>query len=172
MPFLIDGYNLFHAAQSVLPQGFDLGRSQLMSRLGGWVEATGEKLTVVWDGTPPPAQLAGQLGDKRVAEIYAGGKESADARIAKLLETDSGVREIVVVSNDREVQHSARRCGARVEECEAFLRRVVKDMRRISEKSSGQEPDEKRRGLKTEDARDWLSAFGFDPDAPADFEHP
>jgi len=172
MPFLIDGYNLFHAAQSVLPQGFDLGRSQLMSRLGGWVESTGEKLTVVWDGTSPPAQLAGQLGDKRVAEIYAGGRESADERIAKVLQADSGVREIVVVTNDREVQHSARRYGARVEECEAFLKRVVKDMRRKRSKTSGQEPDEKRRGLEAEVARDWLTAFGFDPDAPADFEHP
>lgn len=172
MPYLIDGFNLFHAAQSVLPQGFDLGRSQLMGWLGRWTAATGEKLTIVWDGTSPPAQLAGQLGDKRISEIYAGGTETADERIAKMLRDDTGAREIGVVSNDREVQHSARRHGARVEECESFLKRVAKDMRRIRMKSSGREPDEKRRGLKAQDARDWLSEFGFDPDAPADFEHP
>lgn len=172
MPFLIDGFNLFHAAQSVLPQGFDLGRSQLMSRLGEWAEATGDKLTVVWDGTPPPPPLARQLGDQRIREIYAGGSETADQRIAKLLESDTGTREIVVVSNDREVRQSARHYGARVDACEQFLKRVVQDMRRNREKSSGREPDEKRRGLEAEDARDWLSAFGFDPDAPVDFEHP
>lgn len=172
MPFLIDGFNLFHAAQSVLPQGFDLGRSQLMSRLGSWSELTGEKLTVVWDGRSPPTALAVQLGDKRIQEIYAGGIETADERIAKLLACETGPRELVVVSNDREVQQSARRRGARALECESFLKRVAEDLRRIRVKSSGREPDEKRRGLKDEDARGWLSEFGFDPDAPTEFEHP
>lgn len=172
MPYLIDGYNLFYAAQSVLPQGFDLGRSQLARRLGEWAEATGEKLTVVWDGTSPPAGLAGQLGDKRITEIYAGGPETADQRIATILRDDSGVRELVVVSNDREVRQSARHYGARVEGCESFMKRVAGDMRRTRMKASGPEPDEKRRGLEDEDLRNWLSTFGYDPDAPVDFEHP
>lgn len=171
MPFLIDGFNLFHAAQSSLPQGFDLGRASLMRMLGSWSATFQNKVTVVWDGTAPPAPLAGQLGDQRVVEIYAGGVETADQRIARLLNADSGARHIVVVSNDKEVQRSARQRNARSLSCELFLKGVVKDMRR-GRNHPGREPDEKQVGLEAADANHWLTAFGFDADEPPGFEHP
>jgi len=171
MPFLIDGFNLFHAAQSSLPQGFDLGRSPLMRMLGDWSAAFQHKVTVVWDGTPPPAPLAGQLGDNRLLEIYAGGVESADERIASLLNADSGARHVTVISNDREVQRSARQRGSQTMSCEAFLKGVVRDLRQGSEPVAT-EPEEKQRGLGSKDAHEWLTAFGFDADGPAEFEHP
>jgi predicted RNA-binding protein with PIN domain len=171
MPYLIDGYNLFHAAQSVLPQGFDLARSQLTTWLGSWSAASQEKVTVVWDGVAPPVPLASQIGDSRLFEIYARG-QTADERIAKILEIESGVREVVVVSNDREVQRFARHFGAGVESCEIFLKRVARELRRQKSSFTGQEPEEKRRGLEAGDARAWLTAFGFDADGPEEFEHP
>jgi len=171
MPFLIDGFNLFHAAQSSLPQGFDLGRAQLMRMLGDWSATFQHRVTVVWDGTAPPAPLAGQLGDVRILELYAGGTETADERIAKLLNADSGARHIVVISNDREVQRSARQRGAQPLGCEAFLKGIERDQQRGCAAGPA-EPDEKRKGLDAEDASRWLKEFGFDPNAPAKFEHP
>src|SRR5262245_45066152 len=118
MAVLIDGFNLLHAARSSLHSPQEIGRAQLSRMLGMWSACAKEKVTIVWDGAAPAGDLARQLSDERIVAVYAE-EETADDRIAWMLEADSGARHTVVVSDDNEVQRSAKRAGATPVMCQA-----------------------------------------------------
>jgi predicted RNA-binding protein with PIN domain len=127
---------------------------------------------VVLDGPAPPRDLAEQLGDARIGTIYGGAQQTADERIARYLAEDSAARRICVVSSDREVQRAAASQGASFVKSEVFFETLHRDLSRGAAGSGDAEPEEKGRGVSSDGVNAWLSEFGFDPDAPAPFEHP
>jgi predicted RNA-binding protein with PIN domain len=99
-------------------------------------------------------------GNVRVA--YAGGGASADAAIERLVNESSHPRRITVVSNDREVQKSARRRGAKVLRADDFLRQLATDAARAPRgKRSVARRDPGPLTSRQVDA--WLRYFGIDP---------
>jgi hypothetical protein len=79
-----------------------------------------------------------------------------------MLNESSHPRRITVVSNDREVQRSARRRGARVLGAEAFLRQLAQDAaaaprgkRAVARRDPGP--------LTARQVDAWLRYFGIDP---------
>jgi len=172
MPVLIDGNNLLYAAQAD-PRGPDaLGRFGLSRMLGEWSERTGQRVTIVFDGTSPPRDLAGQLGDPRIRVIYSGAGVTADARIAELLDRDSAARRMLVVSSDREVQAEARRRRASAIRSEDFVAKVRREMQSPRGPAGGDDPAEKTRGLEADGLDAWLEEFGLDSSGSPPLEHP
>jgi len=156
---IVDAYNVLHVT-GVLPPDLagleapDLADLIAASRWGR------HQAVVVCDGTRPKDMRSAAPGNVRVA--YAGGGASADAAIERLVNESSHPRRITVVSNDREVQRSARRRGAKVLRADDFLRQLATDAARAPRgKRSVARRDPGPLTSRQVDA--WLRYFGIDP---------
>lgn len=172
MPIIVDGYNFTFAWRDSLAGDEAAGRAAICRLLGDWSDATGEQVTVVFDGVEPDRPLATQLGDPRIRVFYSGGQMTADNRIAQLVAASTDPRRLLVVSSDHEVQRSALRREAQVADSEAFSRRMSSDIARANARPTSVEPSVKSNGVAQEHRDDWLREFGFDADQPPPFEHP
>ncbi len=157
MAYLVDGNNLMHA---LIGERGGPGRQGLVSLLAALVER-GERVHVVFDGPPPPEGMRRQIASSGVRVSYSRSR-TADDLLAELIAADSGPRELVVVSSDREVRRSARRRRCHTRTSESF----AKTLRSAAGRSPGQgrssEPPEKTAGLSPEQTAEWLREFGID----------
>ncbi len=88
--------------------------ANLVDHLEEWTAATGEPVTVVFDGDGPP-ELAGREGAVEV--VFVGRGRTADDEIARRVAADPDPGFLVVVTSDGELAqrveaHGARRLGA------------------------------------------------------------
>ncbi len=154
MPVMIDGNNLLHAWANV--EG-SIGRGELCALLG----RLGDRVSVVFDGPPPPDGVRNQIELTSVEAFFAAPK-SADDIILQWIAEDTAPRRLTLVSSDRELRRAARRRRCRVytsQQFVALLRRVLDEPA-----DPPSEPTEKRNGLAPEQTRKWLQEFGFDRD--------
>lgn len=73
---------------------------------------------MVFDGYPP-AEAAG-LGEEGIEVIFSR-KDSADERIKKIVESQANPKNIVVVSDDKEIKFFARASGSLAMAIEEFI---------------------------------------------------
>ncbi len=159
MPLLIDGNNLQYAANDVGTSDLLIGRSMLCSEIGAWAKRRDQRVHIVFDGPVPSAQRAEQIGDPAIEVSFSGAGVSADAVIARIVETDSAARRLLVVSSDREVAHAARRRQARVVRSDEFWTMLRRDLARPEPEHV--EPEEKETGSSPAAAQQWLDEFGL-----------
>ena len=127
MLWLIDGYNLMHAAGAIGAkelgrQAFQRKRRRFLSELA---DALGieraRETTVVFDANSPPADFPLETSYKGLTLIFALGDENADARIEQLIGQHSAPKSLTVVSSDRRVRQAATRRKARAIKADDFL---------------------------------------------------
>ncbi len=117
--FLVDGYNVIHQ----MPQ-LDQGKLEVQ-RLGlihhiehhrpqGSIK---NKVTVVFDGQG--GHLSAPLSSM-IETVFSVG-ESADEKIKTIVDQSKNARNIVVVTDDRDVQSAVRQSGAQVVSVNEFL---------------------------------------------------
>jgi len=112
MFIIIDGYNLIR--QSSKLRRYELyslqaGRQALVSRLSGYQQKKGHKITVIFDGWQGEEREEERDRHDNVDIIYSRFGEDADA-VVKRLAAESE-EETVVVSSDREIASFATRLG-------------------------------------------------------------
>ncbi len=118
MQWLVDGYNVIRrdpALASREATSLEAGRAALCARLAALARRSGERFTVVFDGTGSGSAAAG--GTVRV--VFSSARETADRVLARL-----ATRGGAVVSNDREVRRAAERAGAVAVSTDQFLARL------------------------------------------------
>ena len=165
MPILIDGNNLLHALASA---GSDPGRGGLCRMLGE-LAARGERVRVVFDGTPPTAPLAEPIGDDRI-DVAWSGRQTADAVIVADIAADTAPRRLTVVSTDHEIRAAARRRRCRSVRSEDFARALLLTVNRPPLRLSV-EPPEKHAGLAEGEADRWMEELGLtDVERPKDLK--
>jgi predicted RNA-binding protein with PIN domain len=168
MALIVDAYNVLHCSH-VLPERYALvsarGLCWMLDR-----SAYRGRIAVVCDGAPKPTENT-ELDIGRVELIYSGPNTDADTVIERLIEADTGPRDLLVVSNDHRIQRAARRRRAHVLGSEQFLRRLGRTMQRLDRTDTPPGP-EKPAG--TADPEAWMRLFGFhdgnDPAPPAEAE--
>jgi predicted RNA-binding protein with PIN domain len=127
MRWLIDGYNLMHAAGAagdarVTPEGFRRRRRRFLNELADVLGAQeARETTIVFDATSPPPDFALESSYKGLQVIFALGDENADARIEQLIAAHSAPKSLNVVSSDRRVRKAAQRRKARALTSDQFL---------------------------------------------------
>ncbi len=119
--YIIDGYNLIHHPKFTPPKLSPDPRTALIDfilihKLTGSVK---NKATVVFDGYPRTAQLRDTPGD--YLEIIFSRRETADCVIKRLLENSASAKNIIVVSDDKEIKIFTRLIGARSWGVEDFI---------------------------------------------------
>ncbi len=119
---LVDGHNLIGRMPGPGFRDEAASRAALLERLAAWASGRGEPVTVVFDGDRPGGPGTDRFGPLRV--VYAPAGRSADDEILRRVERRGG-RGVTVITSDRGLADRARARGARVEPCEAFLRRVA-----------------------------------------------
>jgi predicted RNA-binding protein with PIN domain len=167
MPFLIDGYNLLHAAGLLAgragPHGLAKARAALLGRLAAAHGDAAGEVTVIFDACRAPP--GGDGGEYRgPIRVEFTRREEADDRIEWLIAHDPAPKRLVVVSDDRRLQQAARRRACAAWKCADYLdwldrqRRARKVPPPTSDKPAGVSPAESER---------WLAAFGDALDDPA-----
>lgn len=140
MPVLIDGNNLLHR----LPQD-QRSRSEVRRRVLDLVRREGVRVTVVFDGPPPPGTPSREaLGPVTVE--YAGTR-TADAVILGRLAAGRAAQ-ATVVTDDRDLANRARRAGARVRGVASWLDKLATP------------PREKPGPLAADEVAAWEEYFG------------
>jgi predicted RNA-binding protein with PIN domain len=110
---LIDGYNLIRQSDRLLEveqrQGLAAGRAALIDLLAAFREATGDRISVVFDGDDGVGYISGSSRQKGVSVAFSQPPQSADDVIIERIKRRHGTKALLVVSSDRAIQASARR---------------------------------------------------------------
>lgn len=118
--YIVDGYNAIKRSAPFCELPLRQARERFLSflenrRPHGSVR---NRLAVVFDGS---AQVFGFKENRTFEIIFASG-ESADEKIKEMVRTHKNPKNIVVVTDDRDLGYATRREGARIMSCAAFLK--------------------------------------------------
>lgn len=136
LQYVIDGYNIINHP---LFNPVDRNSQDPGLRLLGFITSkrlTGSnknKITIVLDGYPGPNSSALCGGN---ADIVYSRKISADEKIKRIIEEHSGRKNIIVVSDDKEIKFAVRLLGARHQGVGDFIGSKEKKASRHKEKES------------------------------------
>jgi predicted RNA-binding protein with PIN domain len=120
-PWLVDGMNVIGSRPTGWWRDRRGAKEQLVSDLGRYAEATGEAVTVVFDGEP--FELEGGQGVE-VAFASRRGRDAADDDIAERVAADPRAEELRVVTSDAALAERSRAGGAEVLGAGSFRRRL------------------------------------------------
>jgi predicted RNA-binding protein with PIN domain len=125
MTLIVDGNNVIGSR----PDGWWRDRAaatrRLVGQLAEWAAATGETVTVVFDGAPPDDLDAPEAVDVHFAR--QSGRNAADDVIAQLVAADPRPERLRVVTSDADLAERVRAHGAGVIGARSFRDRLVSD---------------------------------------------
>ncbi len=171
MFWLIDGYNLMHAAGAISGQEkrrevFQRKRRRFLNMLA---DALGpercQKTTVVLDASKPPADFPLESEYQGLKVIFALGDENADARIETLIAAHSAPKVLTVVSSDRRIRQAAQRRRAKSITADQFLDLLDRFQSAKRQEMPAEHPPapsslDRDAPLSAKDAAYWLEEFG------------
>lgn len=118
MSFIIDGYNLLHAANLVGkaggPRALERSRQVLLDFLVAALDpAELANTAVVFDAANPPRGLPREYEYEGISIYFASNHDNADELIEELIQAHSSPRRLTVVSSDHRLHKAARRRRAK-----------------------------------------------------------
>lgn len=164
MRWLIDGYNVMHAAGRLGPKlsrsGFRRARRRFLDDVAELLRVEHEgDVTVVFDARVPPGDFPITSTYRGLRVIFAYGDEDADSRIEYILGHDSNPKSLTVVSSDRRIRDAARHRRARSLTADAFLD-LADHPRALATPPTREEPAEDRDAMMDADeAAFWVEEF-------------
>ena len=138
--------------------GREVGRGGLCKMLAELLDEG--TVTTVFDGPPPPGQMARQIEITGVTVHYSSGRP-ADEVIIEHIQANSAPRRLTVVSTDREIRQAARRrrCISATSQDFAIL---LEKLTEAPPPSGRSEPREKTDGLSGKHVAKWMKEFGYE----------
>ncbi len=160
MPYLIDGYNLYHAAKKFHADWRDLTVLQLCLMINEHMKRIKDRAEIIFDGYSP-AGRAEVIEERRFIDLIYGGATDADTLIEQYIRDNTAPRRLTVISSDRRIRTAAKRRKAlaltSLEYLETMLKRLLSQRKRIPD------PKEKRQGVPDGELNNWLDLFGIEP---------
>jgi len=158
---LIDGYNLIRQSERLAAQerrgGLETGRNALIQTLAAYRAATGDRVTVVFDGDDGIGFVSGASRQQGIEVIFSRPPKSADDLIVKRIRRKHGKKAMLVVSSDSAIRQEARRHRIREMQAEEF---EVNVRRRIMVGQAKQTARQGEKGaLCPEDIAYWEKVF-------------
>lgn len=163
--FIIDGYNLLHAAglarRRYGPGQLERCRARLLDFLATHLtDPELERTTVVFDAADAPPDLPRHLTVGGMSIRFAAAGKDADDTIEELIAAHSAPRQILVVSSDHRLQRSAQKRRGAFTDSEDFvleLERRGPTSGEVGDTESRHRPTSEKSG-ETETER-WLRVF-------------
>lgn len=161
--WIIDGYNLLHAAglgrEHYGPGDLQRARDALVRRVASLLDKAELTATIiVFDARDPPPHLPHRWRKHGLTVLFAppDAQGDADAVIEELINQHPAPRQLTVVSSDHRVEQAARRRKAAcVESVEFLLRRP-----RVEAKDTKEEVLPEKPAGSAADAAHWAEVFG------------
>lgn len=166
MPFLIDGYNVYHAATKLSEEWSRITPSTMCEFIAQDMERLGDLATIVFDGARPRGISTEPNGFDCLKVIYSGPKSDADTLMEQFIQKNTAPRRLTVVSSDNRIRRIARRRKATSLAAPEYLGDLIKRLQQPPRQPK--EPREKRHGVPEGQLNRWLELFGIDPDQPPD----
>ena len=104
---LVDGYNLIKndpSLSAIESRSLEAGRRALISRLMTTFDLHTNDITVVFDGADIPLPMPASERHGSVQVVFSRGGETADTVILRLVAATPPGRQIVLLSDDRELR--------------------------------------------------------------------
>lgn len=166
MPFLIDGYNVYHAACKFCQDWSHITPGNLCRLIAEDMGGLGDIATVVFDGAQPRGWSPDAVVENRLKILYSGPKSDADTLLITLIQKNTAPRRLIVVSSDNSIRRAARRRKSLSLTAMDYLAGLIK--RQEKPPPRPREPKEKHKGLAEGELAEWLELFGIDPSEPPD----
>ena len=166
MPFLFDGYNVYHAAIKLSEEWSGITPGTLCKLITEDMQRLGDFATVVFDGTPGPGRSDEVEPRGYVKILYSGGGKDADTLLEKLIKKNTAPRRLFVVSSDNRLCRAARRRRSISLKSIEYLLSMLQRIEAPAPKP--REPREKRTGVPQGELNQWLELFGIDTEKPDD----
>jgi predicted RNA-binding protein with PIN domain len=161
--FLIDGYNLMHAiglAGRKLPGSLDRARTRLLDWLADSSKDREAVVRVVFDAAAAPRRSP--EGEHRGVRVLFATGRTADELIEELVNVEPRPERLTVVSNDAQVQESARRRGCGVRTCEGFVDWLIGED--ATPTAPAPDPEKPAPDATPDEMAAWLAAFSAAPE--------
>jgi predicted RNA-binding protein with PIN domain len=123
--YLVDGMNVIGSRPDGWWRDLDAAVVRLALALAAWQADAGGDVTVVFDGRPPAAMAAVDLGGVEAA--FAGPGRAADDEIVRRVGIDPDAGSVRVVTSDRPLAERVRAAGAGEVVGAGGFRRVLDD---------------------------------------------
>lgn len=121
--YILDGYNIISSVSSLAGSKLETSRDNLLKFLQTTRPQGSENnaVTVVFDGQPDMGGLAPTIEGIRVT---FSSHDSADDEIKRLVDDADNRKNMVVVTDDREIQYYVRALGAKVLSVHEFFEKA------------------------------------------------
>jgi len=137
MAYLIDGNNLIGHTSNYRLNDIR-SKYGLILKLIRFQKIKKSKITIVFDGTPDISLDRLNYNPKKFSIIFSESV-SADTKIKEILSTKKYLRDIYVVSSDRELIDFVKNKGAKVIKCSDFNKLIRKTFKETKKENSKQE---------------------------------
>ena len=124
---LVDGYSLLHAWPELAPgaaRHSARAREELIQILTQFHDATGEPVTVFFDGSGAPPGTPKAHSSRGMEVLFSGPGQTADDLIERAAHRFQAFGEVLVVTNDLTERDLVSGFGGSFSSCENFIRRI------------------------------------------------
>lgn len=133
---LVDGYSLLHnwpALAPGAPRHSERARDELVQMLTKYHDATGEPITIFFDGAGSPPNVSKNESSREVEVLFSRGGQTADDLIERAAHRFQSFGEVLVVTDDFAERDTVSGFGGSVASCRNFIRTVENALSDLSE---------------------------------------
>ena len=124
---LVDGYSLLHNWPELAegaPRHSARAREELVQILTQYHDATGEPITIFFDGSGAPPNTPKNESSRAVEVLFSKAGQTADDMIERAAHRFQEYGEFLVVTNDNAERDMVSGFGGSVASCENFIRMI------------------------------------------------
>ncbi|MDE3066570.1 MAG: NYN domain-containing protein [Verrucomicrobiota bacterium] len=124
---LVDGYSLLHHWPELArgqPRHSERAREELVRVLTRYHDATGEPLTIFFDGRGAPRRLQKTGSGREVEVLFSRAGQTADQIIERAAHRFQSFGEVLAVTDDRAERDTVTGLGGLALNCASFIRMI------------------------------------------------
>jgi len=124
---LVDGYSLLHNWPEIAPgqpRHSSRARDELVQILTRYHDATGEPITVFFDGSGAPPNVPKNESSRAVEVLFSSAGQTADDMIERAAHRFLSYGEVLVVTDDNAERDVVGGFGGSVASCANFIRMI------------------------------------------------
>jgi predicted RNA-binding protein with PIN domain len=133
---LVDGYSLLHNWPELAPdrpRHSERARDELVQILTRYQDATGEPITIFFDGSGKAPNTAKGSSTRSVEVLFSPAGKTADDLIERAAHRFSEYGEVMVVTDDRAERDVVSGFGGATASCANFIRMIASALGELSE---------------------------------------
>jgi predicted RNA-binding protein with PIN domain len=145
---LVDGYSLLHNWPELAegaPRHSERAREELVQILTQYHDATGEPVTIFFDGAGAPSGVPKNESSRDVEVLFSRAGQTADDMIERAAHRFQSYGEVLVVTDDNAERDVVGGFGGSVASCANFIRMIGDALAELSDKLKSRNRAEKNR---------------------------